>query len=129
MCRSYESQHSKAALGGERVSLPSALVTADVASARRDWEDAYRQLQVEMRDPARADPLRRQVEILTDELRKRLGSIYTIRELAAEYRRAEAWARDAVSEHAAAPGWPRTLSLVEGAAFHRYARGAVDYQP
>ena len=45
------------------------------------------------------------------------------------YDRAEAWVRDAVSEHAATPGWPRTLALVEDAAFHLYQRGAVDYKP
>ena len=39
------------------------------------------------------------------------------------------WARDVVSERAATPGWPRTLSMVEDAAFHLYQRGAVDYAP
>jgi hypothetical protein len=34
-----------------------------------------------------------------------------------------------VATHAAAPGWPRTLSLVEAAAFHEYSRGAQDYEP
>jgi hypothetical protein len=36
--------------------------------------------------------------------------------------------RDALSEQAA-PGWIRTLAVVEGAAFHIYSRGAVDYRP
>jgi hypothetical protein len=106
-----------------------ALVAADVESARRDWEDAHSQLQEEMRTPARAEPLRLQLEVLTDELRKRVGGTFTLSELAAEYRHAEAWAREVVSERAAGPEWPRTLSVVEGAAFHRYARGAVDYVP
>ena len=82
-----------------------------------------------MRDPGRAEPLRLQVGTVLDELRKRVGGTYTIAELADEYRHAEVWARDAVSERAAVPGWPRTLSVVEGAAFHLYARGALDYQP
>jgi hypothetical protein len=34
-----------------------------------------------------------------------------------------------VAERAAAPGWPRTLSLVVDAACHLYSRAAVDYQP
>jgi hypothetical protein len=109
--------------------LASALVAADVASARRDWEDAARRLEAETRDAARAEPLRLQVEVLTDELRKRVGGTYTLAELAAEYRRAEAWVRHAIAERAPAPGWPRTLTVVEGAAFNRYARGAVDYEP
>jgi hypothetical protein len=41
---------------------------------------------------------------------------------------ADSWARDVLSEQGT-PGWPRTLALVEGAAFHLYARGAVDYAP
>jgi hypothetical protein len=104
-------------------------VAADVESARRDWEDAYRRLEEEARDPRRREPLLRQVEVVSRELQKRIGARFTLRELADEYARAEAWARPAVEEHAAAPGWPRTLSVVEGAAFHVYSRGAQDYRP
>jgi hypothetical protein len=105
-------------------------VNATLDSARKDWEDAHRRLQEEAsRDPARAEQLRLQLEIVTDELRKRVGSSFTLADLAAAYRTADAWTRDAVAERAAAPGWPRTLSMVEGAAFHLYARGAVDYTP
>ena len=35
----------------------------------------------------------------------------------------------AVAERAASSGWPGNLSLVEGAAFLLYSRGAVDYEP
>ena len=82
-----------------------------------------------MRDPVQAERLRPQLTLVRDELRKRIGSSYTLAELADAYCASEAWARDAISERAAAPGWPRTLSIVEGAAFHLYARGAVDYRP
>ena len=104
-------------------------MTADLESARRDWEDAYRRLEEAARDPARAEQLRLQLGVVTDELRKRVGSSFTLRDLVTEYRDADSWAWDTVSERAAAPGWPRTLSVVEGAAFHLYARGAVDYAP
>ena len=67
--------------------------------------------------------------MVTDELRKRVGSTFTLRELADEYGRADAWARDAVAERARLPGWPRRSAIVEGAAFHLYSRGAVDYEP
>ena len=43
------------------------------------------------------------------------------------YERADEWAREAVSERAATPGWPRTLAIVQDAAFYLYQRGAVDY--
>lgn len=102
---------------------------ADVESSRRDWEDAYRRYEAELRDPVQAERLRPQVALLRDELRKRVGSSYTLAELAAEYRNAESWSRHVVSERAPSAGWPMTLTLVEGAAFHIYARGAADYTP
>lgn len=104
-------------------------MTAALESARRDWEDAFRRLEEAVRDPASAEQLRLQLEVVLDELRRRVGSSFTLGELASEYRNADSWARDAVAERAAAPGWPRRLSVVEGAAFHLYARGAVDYTP
>lgn len=104
-------------------------MTVDVESARREWEDAHRRLDEALRDSGRAQVLGPQLELLVRELRKRVGSAYTLGELRAEYERAERWARDVVGEHAAAPGWPRTLTLVEGAAFHVVSLGAVDYEP
>jgi len=68
-----------------------------------------------------------QLEIVMDELRKRIGQTFTLDELAAAYAGADDWVREVVEERAAAPGWPRTLSLVQDAAFHLYQRGAVDY--
>jgi len=104
-------------------------VRAEVESARRDWEDAYRRLEEAARDRQRADVLRIQVGVVTEELRKRVGGAYTLSELAREYARADGWARDAVAEKAPAPGWLSTFSIVEGAAFLLYSRGAVDYEP
>jgi hypothetical protein len=103
-------------------------MSADLATARLEWEHAYRDLEAVARDPALAERVRSQLEALTAELRRRVGGTYTMVELADEYARADRWARDVLAEQAA-PGWPRTLTLVEGAAFHLYARGAVDYQP
>lgn len=104
-------------------------MTSDVESARRDWEDAYRRLEEASRDPARADGLRLQLRAVTEELRKRVGSTFTLGELAAEYRRADSWTYDAVAAGELGPQWLATLSIVEGAAFRLYARGAVDYEP
>jgi hypothetical protein len=104
-------------------------MSPDVESARREWEEASRRYETELRDPTQAARLPPQFSALRDELRKRVGGTFTLAQLAAEYGNAERWARDAISERAAAPGWPRTLAVVEGAAFHSYARGAVDYEP
>jgi hypothetical protein len=76
-----------------------------------------------------ANQLHSQLDVVTDELRKRVGQTFTLEQLAVTYQDADEWARAAVSEHAATPGWPRTLAIVQDAAFHMYQRGAVDYAP
>jgi hypothetical protein len=103
-------------------------VPAELESARLEWEHAYRDFAAVARDPVLEQRVHDQVNAVTTELRRRVGGTYTLRELADEYAIADRWARDVLAEHGA-PGWPRTLALVEGAAFHLYARGAVDYQP
>ena len=45
------------------------------------------------------------------------------------YADADRWARASLAEAGAPRGWPTTLALVVGAAFHQYARGASDYRP
>ena len=102
---------------------------AEVESARREWEEGHRRLQDEVRREEQPERLLAQVEAVGAELRRRVGGTFTLRELATAYAKAESWSREVVAEHAAAPGWPRTLSLVEAAAFHEYARGAQDYEP
>jgi hypothetical protein len=102
---------------------------ADLESARRDWAEGWRRLEESARDAQASERLHRQVDVVTAELQRRVGATFTLRELAAAYRDAENWARDAVAERAATPGWPRTLAIAVDAAFHLYARGAVDYVP
>jgi hypothetical protein len=94
---------------------------------RQEWEDAHRRLEAARDDPRRYQRLLAQIEVVLDELRKKVGQTYTLAELAAAYRDAERWAREAVEEHAPGPGWPRDLALVLAAAFYAYQRGAVDY--
>ena len=105
------------------------ITEAEVESARREWEEGYRRLHEEARLDPQPERLLGQVDAVLAELRRRLGGVFTLAELAAAYAGAERWSRAAVSEQAPAPGWPRTLSLVEAAAFHEYARGAQDYVP
>jgi hypothetical protein len=104
-------------------------VTAEVESARRDWEDAYRRLEEETRDVARAEALRLQFDAVLGELRKRIGPRFTLQELASAYSGSEAWVRSVLGEQAGSGAWYRTLAIVEGAAFHLYSRAAVDYEP
>jgi hypothetical protein len=94
---------------------------------RHEWEDGYRRLEAERGDRRRYRRLVAQAEVVVDELRKHVGGKYSLAELAAAYRDADRWARDAVAERAPGPGWPRDLALVLAAAFHSYPRGATDY--
>jgi hypothetical protein len=98
-------------------------------TVRQEWEEGNRRFEEVARDPAAKPRLLAQLEVVSDELRKRIGQTFTLDQLAHAYGGADDWVRAAVEERAAAPGWPRTLSLVEAAAFHRYQRGAVDYAP
>lgn len=65
---------------------------------------------------------------MTAELRKRLGTTFTLAELVEVYAGVEDWARATLAERGA-PGWPRDLTLVADEAFPLYARGATDYRP
>jgi hypothetical protein len=96
---------------------------------RGDWERAYRALEAQKRNPRRYRQLLSAVDAVTQALRTRVGQTYTLDELARAYADVERWGRDAVEENAQYEGWARDLALVEDAAFHDYARGALDFEP
>jgi len=95
---------------------------------RQEWEAGDRALEEEREDAARYARRHEQLEVVLAELPRRVGQTYTLAELAGAYAAAEPWAREAVADRAAGPGWPRDLTLVVAAAFHRYQRGASDYR-
>lgn len=103
-------------------------MTTTVELARHQWEEGYRRLRGTVDDRKRHERLTAQVDILVDELRRRLGQVFTLGELTEEYDRAERWTRDAVASTVPAPH-PGDLSTAEDAAFHLYARGARDFAP
>jgi hypothetical protein len=100
-----------------------------IASARRDWEQGYRAFVAQAGDPRVGDRLHAQAEVLTDEIRRRIGSTFTLEELTDVYLSSERWGREALGERAPRSGWERTLSLALDAAFHLYSRGAQDFVP
>jgi hypothetical protein len=102
-------------------------VSVSVELVRTEWDDGRRRLEAARDDPRRYEQLLAQVNLVGDELRKRVGQSYTLAELAVAYHEAEPWARELIAERAPTPGWPRDLSLVVAAAFHSYQRGATDY--
>lgn len=105
------------------------LVIANIDLVRDDWEAGHRRLELASRDETKAAQLRAQVDVISAELRRRVGSTFSLETLAAAYVGADVWVRQAIEEQAPTPGWARTIAMVEDAAFHIYARGAVDYAP
>ena len=102
-------------------------MTSSLDLVRHEWEVGYRALEAERGDRLRYRRLLAQVDVLTDELRRRVGGTFTLAELDGAYRSAEVWARQSVADRSPGPGWPRDLALVLAAAFHVYQRGASDY--
>ena len=100
-----------------------------IESPRRDWEEGNRRFELASRDPVTADRLSRQFDLISAELRRRVGSTFTVAMLADVYEGSDAWSLQSIEEYAPTPGWARSVSMVGDAAFHVYARGAVDYSP
>jgi len=110
-------------------------VEGSVELARQHWAEGYRRLVgTKEPEPRLYARLLEQVEVVTEELRRRIGKSFTLAELAAAYARADRWAYDAVQgrgvgERAGGAGWMSSASTAADAAFHLYARGARDYRP
>src|SRR6266516_129066 len=100
-----------------------------IEPTRHEWEEGYRRLEGASGDRQRYHNLLAELELVLDELRRRIGQTFTLDELAAAYAGADRWVQDALAEHALVPGWPARLTTVQDAAFHVYSRGAVDYRP
>jgi hypothetical protein len=96
-------------------------VTYAVENAIFQWEDGERHLR-NTSEPARGQ-LDRAVAMVLDELRRRLGSAFSVEELATFYARDVDWASDIAQREAAGTD----SSWVVDAAFNRYAREATNY--
>jgi hypothetical protein len=102
---------------------------SQVEVARQEWGEGARRLEAARADGRRYRQLLELLELVLDELRKRIGQTYTLTELVVAYGEADRWARELLEERAATPTWPRDLSVVLAAAFDAYQRGAIDYEP
>jgi hypothetical protein len=89
-------------------------------NARFQWDEGERRVR-QADDPTRTD-LERSVEDVLDLLRRRLGSSFTIAELAQLYGSGTDWADDVARRRAGSDS-----SAVVDAAFGRYAREATDF--
>ena len=104
-------------------------MSPDLGSIRREWESGHRRYERALHEDAHPERFEAQFDVLTAELRRRVGSTFTLAELGRVYEHADVWAMQAVEEQAPARGWARTVSTATEAAFYVYARGAVDYNP
>jgi hypothetical protein len=101
----------------------------EVELARQQWQDGNRRVEETRPDRDRYLRLTGQVDVVVAGLRRRLGQVFTLAELAAAYSGADDWARELLEDAdpeaplAAEPG------TIADAAFHVYARGATDYRP
>jgi hypothetical protein len=97
---------------------------------RREWEEGNRRLEAAASDRSLYERLLAEVDLVLDQLRRRVGQTFTLDELARAYGDADRWVREALLEAPeAAPGWPARVTTVQDAAFYLYSRGAVDYRP
>ena len=92
-----------------------------VENALFQWEEGERRLR-ESPEPVRAD-LERALAVVADELRRRLGSSFSVEELAGFYGEGVDCGADLDQREAAGSD----AAWVVDAAFKRYAREAVDY--
>jgi hypothetical protein len=96
-----------------------------VENARQQWAEGHRRLHGHSPDRSLYLRLLAQVDIVLDELNRRVGQTFSLAELADAYRDADRWLLDVLAPRAGVSH----LALVGDAAFHVYARGAVDYAP
>jgi hypothetical protein len=97
-----------------------------VENAVFQWEEGYRTLQAARPNPAAYRTLARAVVAVQDELRKRLGSSFSIPELAALYRESGDWTQLTIaSDSDQAP--PLDTAAAVDAAFYLYMREASDF--
>jgi hypothetical protein len=97
--------------------------------ARHEWREGTRRLEAAREEPPRYRQLLELEAIVLDELRKRVGQTYTLEELGTAYDDSDRWAREVLDERASGLAWPRDLTTVLAAAFDRFQRGAIDYEP
>jgi cobyrinic acid a,c-diamide synthase len=105
------------------------MALAALEATRREWGDGHRRLEAASSDRPRYRVLLFEVELILDQLRRRIGQTFTLEDLANAYREADRWVQETLAEREQEAGWPARMTIVQDAAFHLYSRGAVDYRP
>jgi hypothetical protein len=93
-------------------------------NALYQWEEGARRLREQSADPRLAARLRRAVDAVRDELRRRIGPTFSSAELADLYGRGTDWCLEAAMRSAPVDFDPQ--AVIDGA-FHEYLQGAADF--
>jgi hypothetical protein len=101
----------------------------NVELARQHWLDGTRRVEGARADRRRHALLLGGVDLVLDGLRQRVGQTFTLAELADAYDNADRWVPELLDEHHPEGAVPVEPGTVADAAFHAYARGALDYKP
>jgi hypothetical protein len=102
-------------------------VSYSVESAVLQWEEGYKRLNAARSDPRAHRALGRAVVAVEDELRKRLGSTFSISELADLYRTDSDWGLELTIGMLPDRSELWDSSTVVDAAFYLYMREAADF--
>jgi hypothetical protein len=102
---------------------------ADLELARRQWQEGNRRVEEARGDARRYRELVGGVDQVVARLRQRVGQTFTLAELAGAYDGADEWVRDLLEDTDPEGAVPPEPGTVMDAAFHAYARGALDYAP
>jgi hypothetical protein len=94
-------------------------------TAIQEWQDGARRL--EATPPRERAALELVADATVAELRRRLGSGYTVDELVDLYGRGTSWVLDLAYRVAPEAPWAWDERIVAAAAFARYVRGASDF--
>jgi hypothetical protein len=102
-------------------------VSFAIDTAVLQWEEGYRSIEGARTGRPEGRALGRAVMAVQEELRKRLGSTFTVAELASFYRESADWALDLAMRAAATEAPPIDSSAAVDAAFYLYMREAADF--
>jgi hypothetical protein len=101
----------------------------DIELARQQWQDGNRRVEAARADSGRYAQLTGQVDVVVAGLRRRVGQVFSLAELAEAYEGADEWARELLDDVDPEAPPAAEAGTVADAAFHLYARGAADYRP
>jgi hypothetical protein len=102
-------------------------VTHELDSTVFEWEEGYNRLEAARTEPARYRVLGRIVLAVEDQLRRKLGSTFTVAELVDLYRQGTDWCLELGIAAAAEQGGLSDIGAACDAAFYLYMREAADY--